>query len=186
MWSSLIYREKLHLNLSHPTIPSPPPGAVRYVDEAKMKKCILPCTPLAVVKIMEHVGIYDESLPVGDRLQGKLAVGTQQPPAPRAPAPRPTACLYNSSVFQVCILSIVSWLCRTGRRRSCRWGWLKSARCRSVFGFFFGTKRRLRAISSDWVQGALRATGPLKHIYGGGGTFGPMLSAATSWAAVSA
>ncbi|CBJ32057.1 putative methylene tetrahydrofolate dehydrogenase [Ectocarpus siliculosus] len=44
---------------------------VRFVDEAKTKKCILPCTPLAVVKIMEHVGVYDESLPVGDRLQGK-------------------------------------------------------------------------------------------------------------------
>ncbi|CAN0537964.1 unnamed protein product, partial [Laminaria digitata] len=43
----------------------------RYVDEAKRKKCILPCTPLAVVKIMEHVGAYDESLPEGDRLQGE-------------------------------------------------------------------------------------------------------------------
>lgn len=43
----------------------------RYVDEAKTKKCILPCTPLAVVKIMEHVGVYDENLPVGDRLQGE-------------------------------------------------------------------------------------------------------------------
>lgn len=44
---------------------------IRYVDEAKTKKCILPCTPLAVVKIMEHLGMYDESLPEGDRLQGK-------------------------------------------------------------------------------------------------------------------
>lgn len=44
---------------------------VRHVDEAKTKKCILPCTPLAVVKIMEHVGAYDKSLPEGDRLQGK-------------------------------------------------------------------------------------------------------------------
>ena len=43
----------------------------RYVDEAKRKKCILPCTPLAVVKIMEHVGTYDESLPEGDRLRGR-------------------------------------------------------------------------------------------------------------------
>lgn len=41
------------------------------MDDAKTKKCILPCTSLAVVKIMEHVGIYDEELPVGDRLQGK-------------------------------------------------------------------------------------------------------------------
>lgn len=46
-------------------------AAARFVDDAKTKKCILPCTPLAVVKIMEHVGVYDESLPVGNRLQGE-------------------------------------------------------------------------------------------------------------------
>ena len=151
-----------------------------------MKKCILPCTPLAVVKIMEHVGIYDESLPVGDRLQGKLAVGTQQPPAPRAPAPRPTACLYNSSVFQVCILSIVSWLCRTGRRRSCRWGWLKSARCRSVFGFFFGNETttsrdffRLGAGSSPGyrpTQAYLRRRGHVRSYVVGGHVLGSCVS----------
>ncbi|CAM9542170.1 unnamed protein product [Ascophyllum nodosum] len=44
---------------------------IRYVDEAKTKKCILPCTPLAVVKILEHLGMYDETLPEGDRLRGK-------------------------------------------------------------------------------------------------------------------
>lgn len=42
----------------------------RFLDEAKTKKCILPCTPLAVAKIMEYTGVYDESLPIGDRLQG--------------------------------------------------------------------------------------------------------------------
>lgn len=40
----------------------------RFVDEEKSKKCILPCTPLAVVKVLEHCGVYDETLPVGDRL----------------------------------------------------------------------------------------------------------------------
>ncbi|WFD31523.1 methylenetetrahydrofolate dehydrogenase (NAD(+)) [Malassezia sp. CBS 17886] len=34
-------------------------------------KSILPCTPLAVVKALEAVGVYDSKLPYGDRLQGK-------------------------------------------------------------------------------------------------------------------
>jgi len=43
----------------------------RYVDPAKTKKCLLPCTPLAVVKVLEHLDVYDKNLPVGDRMQGK-------------------------------------------------------------------------------------------------------------------
>src|SRR5690606_25293640 len=35
------------------------------------KKCVHPCTPLAIVKSMEALGLYDESLPVGDRMRGK-------------------------------------------------------------------------------------------------------------------
>jgi len=46
----------------------------RHVDDAGSKKCILPCTPLAVVKTLEHLGVYDCSLPVGDRMQGKIVV----------------------------------------------------------------------------------------------------------------
>uniref|UniRef100_A0A7S2WD37 Methylenetetrahydrofolate dehydrogenase n=1 Tax=Mucochytrium quahogii TaxID=96639 RepID=A0A7S2WD37_9STRA len=34
------------------------------------KKCLLPCTPLAIVKILEHLKVYDESLPLGDRMKG--------------------------------------------------------------------------------------------------------------------
>jgi len=34
-------------------------------------KSILPCTPLAVVKALEAVGVYDPQLPYGDRLKGK-------------------------------------------------------------------------------------------------------------------
>ncbi|KAH9833679.1 NAD(P)-binding protein [Rhodofomes roseus] len=40
----------------------PPPGAV---------KSILPCTPLAVVKCLEHIGVYNKILPYGDRAYGK-------------------------------------------------------------------------------------------------------------------
>ncbi|EST05584.2 Tetrahydrofolate dehydrogenase/cyclohydrolase, catalytic domain protein [Kalmanozyma brasiliensis GHG001] len=36
-----------------------------------MAKSILPCTPLAMVKCLEAVGVYDRELPYGDRLFGK-------------------------------------------------------------------------------------------------------------------
>jgi len=45
----------------------------RFVD-GESKKCVLPCTPLAVVKVLEHLGAYDSSLPVGDRLCNKTVV----------------------------------------------------------------------------------------------------------------
>jgi methylenetetrahydrofolate dehydrogenase (NAD+) len=41
------------------------------VDEAQTQKCVLPCTPLAVVKALEHLHAYDPSLPEGNRLRGK-------------------------------------------------------------------------------------------------------------------
>ncbi|KAF4575311.1 hypothetical protein EYR40_004948 [Pleurotus pulmonarius] len=40
----------------------PPSGTV---------KSILPCTPLAIVKCLEHVGVYNKILPYGDRAYGK-------------------------------------------------------------------------------------------------------------------
>ena len=40
----------------------PPAGTV---------KSIIPCTPLAIVKCLEFVGIYNKILPYGDRAYGK-------------------------------------------------------------------------------------------------------------------
>ncbi|KAJ7755973.1 NAD(P)-binding protein [Mycena metata] len=40
----------------------PPPGTV---------KSIIPCTPLAIVKCLEHVGVYNKILPYGDRAYGR-------------------------------------------------------------------------------------------------------------------
>ncbi|KAH9942565.1 NAD-P-binding protein [Amylocystis lapponica] len=49
-----------------PSVPAvddqPPPGTV---------KSILPCTPLAVVKCLEHISVYNTILPYGDRAYGK-------------------------------------------------------------------------------------------------------------------
>lgn len=46
----------------------------RYLDEAKTLKSILPCTPLAIVKILEYLKIYNTLLPEGNRLYGKKCV----------------------------------------------------------------------------------------------------------------
>jgi len=35
-------------------------------------KSILPCTPLAIVKVLEHLGVYNKMLNYGDRARGKV------------------------------------------------------------------------------------------------------------------
>ena len=44
---------------------------IRYTDRYKKHKCILPCTPLAVLKIMEYYDIYNKLLSIGSKLYGK-------------------------------------------------------------------------------------------------------------------
>lgn len=44
---------------------------IRYLDEAETQKSILPCTPLAIVKILEFLGVYNTLIPYGNRLYGK-------------------------------------------------------------------------------------------------------------------
>ena len=45
---------------------------IRFLDPpTKLKKSILPCTPLAVVKILEYLQIYNSILPYGNRLFGR-------------------------------------------------------------------------------------------------------------------
>lgn len=43
---------------------------IRFLDEGKQQKSVLPCTPLAVIKILEHLQIYNTFLPYGNRLHG--------------------------------------------------------------------------------------------------------------------
>ncbi len=43
---------------------------IRFLDEAQAQKSILPCTPLAVIKILEYLRIYNTILPYGNRLFG--------------------------------------------------------------------------------------------------------------------
>ena len=43
----------------------------RFLDSERTKKCILPCTPLAVIKILDFVRVYNSVLPSGNRLFGR-------------------------------------------------------------------------------------------------------------------
>lgn len=47
---------------------------IRYLDDEKTLKSILPCTPLAIVKILEYLKIYNTLLPYGNHLYGKKCV----------------------------------------------------------------------------------------------------------------
>ncbi|KAE9968154.1 hypothetical protein BLS_005346 [Venturia inaequalis] len=44
---------------------------IRYLDSANTKKSILPCTPLAIIKILEYLQIYNTILPEQNRLHGR-------------------------------------------------------------------------------------------------------------------
>jgi methylenetetrahydrofolate dehydrogenase (NAD+) len=43
---------------------------IRFLDDVQAQKSILPCTPLAVIKILEYLRIYNTILPYGNRLFG--------------------------------------------------------------------------------------------------------------------
>lgn len=47
---------------------------IRYLDKEKQLKSILPCTPLAIVKILEYLKLYNTLLPDGNHLYGKKCV----------------------------------------------------------------------------------------------------------------
>ncbi|KZP02386.1 NAD(P)-binding protein [Athelia psychrophila] len=49
-------------SLAHTSNDQPPPGTA---------KSIIPCTPLAVVKCLENLGVYNKLLPYGDRAYGR-------------------------------------------------------------------------------------------------------------------
>jgi methylenetetrahydrofolate dehydrogenase (NAD+) len=44
---------------------------IRFLDDQNTLKSILPCTPLAVIKVLEYLQIYNSILPYGNRLFGK-------------------------------------------------------------------------------------------------------------------
>ena len=43
----------------------------RFLDQAMRQKSLLPCTPLAVLKILDYLRVYNSILPYGNRLFGR-------------------------------------------------------------------------------------------------------------------
>lgn len=43
---------------------------IRFLDDAQSQKSVLPCTPLACIKILEQLHVYNPILPYGNRLHG--------------------------------------------------------------------------------------------------------------------
>ena len=44
---------------------------IRFLDPDQRRKSILPCTPLAIIKVLEHLEVYNSIHPVGNRLFGR-------------------------------------------------------------------------------------------------------------------
>ncbi|KAH8118636.1 NAD-binding protein [Phellopilus nigrolimitatus] len=86
----------------------PPAGTV---------KSILPCTPLAIVKCLEHAGVYNKVLKYGDRAYGKTITVINRSEV----VGRPLAALLandGSRVFSVDIDSIQEYTKRPSARRT--------------------------------------------------------------------
>jgi len=45
---------------------------IRHIHGRKDLKSIIPCTPLAVIKILEHCNVYDEDVPYGNQLHNNV------------------------------------------------------------------------------------------------------------------
>ena len=46
---------------------------IRYLDDQHLQKSVLPCTPLAVIKILEYLGVYNSKILLyGNRLFGRV------------------------------------------------------------------------------------------------------------------
>lgn len=90
---------------------TPPPGTV---------KSILPCTPLAIVKVLEYVGVYNRLLSYGDRARGKVVTIVNRSEV----VGRPLAALLandGARVFSVDIDSIVEFTKRPSNSTTSRY-----------------------------------------------------------------
>ncbi|KAI0751133.1 NAD(P)-binding protein [Daedaleopsis nitida] len=72
LYHNIRFLEPKTLASSLPTAPAKDaPAAVNDQPPTGYVKSILPCTPLAIVKCLEFIGVYNKLLPYGDRAYGK-------------------------------------------------------------------------------------------------------------------
>ncbi|RMZ83503.1 hypothetical protein DV737_g1541, partial [Chaetothyriales sp. CBS 132003] len=89
---------------------------IRFLDDKHLQKSILPCTPLAVIKILEYLHIYNTILPYGNRLFGRTICVVNRSEV----VGRPLAALLandGASVFSVDITGIEQFTRGAGIRK---------------------------------------------------------------------
>ena len=47
---------------------------IRTMPDKNDRKCVLPCTPLAILKIIHFLGAYKTDKPIGEQLDGKIVI----------------------------------------------------------------------------------------------------------------
>jgi methylenetetrahydrofolate dehydrogenase (NAD+) len=122
---------------------------VRYLDAPRNKqKCVLPCTALSVVKILEAAKVYDDSLPVGRRMAGKTVTIVNRSEIVGRPL---AAMLANdgADVYSVDIDSI--YLFRGGKLNKCD-GETAESCVRKSSVVVSGVPVKSYKMPSEWIQ----------------------------------
>ena len=68
------------------------------------KKCLLPCTALSVVKILDSL-CYDQTKPVGQRMEGQTVTIVNRSEI----VGRPLAAMLANGKFKLCCLFVIPW-----------------------------------------------------------------------------
>lgn len=124
---------------------------IRYLQnlngEQTTKKCLLPCTPLALIKCLEYLKIYNEELPVGNRLQGTTVTVINRSEIVGRPL---SAMLANdgADVYSVDIDSI--YLMRRGKMLATELD--PEAACRKSKVIVTGVPSQSYKLPTEWIQ----------------------------------
>ena len=122
---------------------------MRYLDApVNTKKCVLPCTALSVVKILESAGVYNNSLMVGRRMTNQIVTIVNRSEIVGRPL---AAMLANdgADVYSVDIDSI--FLFRNGRLHKCE-GETAESCVRKSSVVVSGVPVKAYKMPTEWIQ----------------------------------
>lgn len=124
---------------------------MRFVDfPTNEKKCVLPCTALSVVKILESLpSCYDKSRPIGRHMEGKVVTIINRSEIVGRPL---AAMLANdgADVYSIDIDSI--YLFRGGRLHKCEEGETPESCVRKSNIVVSGVPTKNYRLPSEWIQ----------------------------------
>jgi len=123
---------------------------IRYVDfPTNTKKCVLPCTALSVVKILESVpSCYDETKPISRRMEGKTVTIINRSEI----VGRPLAAMLSNDGADVYSIDIDSiYLFRGGRLHKCE-GETPESCVRKSNIVITGVPTKSYRLPSAWIQ----------------------------------